>query len=113
MEHVLLNLVQNASTYSPESTTITVKAEKTPRLVKISIQDQGIGIDEKEFERIFERFYRIDDNRSRSQGGTGLGLSIVKHIVKLHSGWIELDSTIGHGSKFIINLPVDSSSLSE
>ncbi len=107
MEHVLLNLIQNASTYSPDHSKIGVAAEKLEKNIRISVWDQGIGIEEKEIERIFERFYRIDTDRSRSRGGTGLGLSIVKHIVKLHSGWITVSSVPGKGSTFIINLPID------
>ncbi|NBU98498.1 MAG: two-component sensor histidine kinase, partial [Spirochaetia bacterium] len=112
MEHVLLNLIQNASIYSPENRKIGVKAFKDEKYIKISVWDQGIGIEEKEIDRIFERFYRVDANRSRSEGGTGLGLSIVKHIVKLHSGWVSVASIRGEGSTFTVNLPVDNLSSS-
>ena len=112
MEHVLLNLIQNASIYSPENCKIGVRALKEEKYIKISVWDQGIGIEEKELDRIFERFYRVDANRSRNQGGTGLGLSIVKHIVKLHSGWVSVSSIRGEGSTFTVNLPVDNLSSS-
>jgi two-component system phosphate regulon sensor histidine kinase PhoR len=112
MEHVLLNLIQNASIYSPENCKIGVKAIKEEKYIKISVWDQGIGIEEKELDRIFERFYRVDANRSRSEGGTGLGLSIVKHIIKLHSGWVSVSSIRGEGSTFTVNLPVDNPSSS-
>lgn len=71
------------------------------------VVDQGIGISESHLDRIFERFYRVDTDRSRKGGGTGLGLSIVKHIVKLHSGWINVSSSQGEGTTFTINLPID------
>jgi two-component system, OmpR family, phosphate regulon sensor histidine kinase PhoR len=107
LEHLLLNLIQNASMYSTEGKSITLNVTKGADKVTLEIQDQGYGIPESELERIFERFYRVDTNRSREQGGTGLGLSIVKHITKLHSGWISVKSNVGQGSTFTINFPID------
>jgi two-component system, OmpR family, phosphate regulon sensor histidine kinase PhoR len=106
-EHLLLNLIQNASNYSPENTRITLKASSEKENILIKVKDEGIGIPESHLKRIFERFYRVDTDRSRKSGGTGLGLSIVKHIVSLHSGWIDVESIEGSGSTFIIHLPVD------
>ena len=74
-------------------------------MVDISVTDQGVGIDGRDRERIFERFYRADPARSRETGGTGLGLAIVKHIVNNHGGEVTVWSEPGSGSTFTIRLP--------
>ena len=71
----------------------------------LEISDTGIGMEEEETERIFERFYRVDKGRSRSQGGTGLGLSIVKHIVELYKGTVHVKSHPGEGTEIRVELP--------
>ena len=75
-------------------------------ICEISISDQGIGIPEKDLERIFERFYRADASRSRQTGGTGLGLAIVKHVSASHLGDVQVFSKPGFGSTFTLRLPV-------
>ncbi len=105
IKQLLLNLVDNAVKYNREGGSVTIDAEKSSTLVRIRVQDTGIGIPEEHASRIFERFYRIDKGRSRSIGGTGLGLSIVKHLVDLYRGNIRLISKPGQGSEFIIELP--------
>ena len=87
------NLIENAINYSPESTKVTVLIEVTEQIVEVTVKDQGIGIAQSEIDRIFERFYRVDQARSRATGGTGLGLSIVKHVA-------------GIGSTFSLRLPI-------
>lgn len=100
------NLVENAVNYSPDGTRVAVALKQQDSLAEISISDQGIGIPEKDIERIFERFYRVDPARSRATGGTGLGLSIVKHVVNNHGGDISVWSVEGAGSTFTIRLPL-------
>jgi two-component system phosphate regulon sensor histidine kinase PhoR len=74
--------------------------------VRISVEDSGIGIPAKDLPRIFERFYRVDEGRSRDKGGTGLGLSIAKHIIQLHGGEITVSSVPGKGSTFSFTLQI-------
>ncbi|GAB3176395.1 ATP-binding protein [Micromonospora palomenae] len=99
------NLVENAINYSGEGTTVRVATRADEEHVEIAVTDQGIGIAPNEVDRIFERFYRADQARSRSTGGTGLGLAIVKHIASNHGGRVEVASTLGGGSTFTLRLP--------
>ena len=102
----LRNMLENAVAYSPEKTRVVVSATRDgPDAAQISIADQGIGIPERDLERIFERFYRVDPARSRATGGTGLGLAIVKHVVAAHSGKVTVWSKEGVGSTFTLRLP--------
>jgi two-component system phosphate regulon sensor histidine kinase PhoR len=75
------------------------------RLVKISVTDNGNGIEPAEHKRIFQKFYRVDDRLSREREGSGLGLAIVKHVMRAHRGRIEVDSAAGKGSTFTLVLP--------
>ncbi|MBW8807076.1 MAG: two-component sensor histidine kinase [Catenulisporales bacterium] len=100
------NLVENGVNYSPEQTRVAVTVKLVGELVEIAVTDQGIGIPERDLERIFERFYRVDPARSRATGGTGLGLSIVKHIAATHGGEVTVWSSEGNGSTFTLKLPV-------
>ena len=101
---VLNNLITNSIKYGKEkgSTTLRILNEKDK--VKVEVSDDGIGIDEKHIPRLFERFYRVDSNRSRHLGGTGLGLAIVKHIIEAHGQSISVRSTLGEGSTFSFTL---------
>jgi two-component system sensor histidine kinase SenX3 len=103
----LRNLLDNAVAYSPEKTKVVVATEQVGRdLVDLSVTDQGIGIPERDLERIFERFYRVDPARSRVTGGTGLGLAIVKHVTAAHGGRVTVASKEGAGSTFTLRLPL-------
>jgi two-component system sensor histidine kinase SenX3 len=102
----LRNLLDNAVAYSPEKTRVLVSTGRDgPDIVELSVADQGIGIPERDLERIFERFYRVDPARSRVTGGTGLGLAIVKHVTAAHGGKVEVTSKEGSGSTFTLRLP--------
>src|SRR6266540_3932860 len=101
----VVNLVENAIAYSPEETRVTITTSGTDELVEITVADQGIGIEPRDLDRIFERFYRADRARSRATGGTGLGLAIVKHIATNHAGRVDVTSTVGVGSTFTLRLP--------
>jgi two-component system, OmpR family, sensor histidine kinase SenX3 len=103
----LRNLLENAVAYSPDKTRVDVSTRLAGReAVEISVADQGIGIPERDLERIFERFYRVDPARSRATGGTGLGLAIVKHVTAAHGGKVTVVSTEGAGSTFTLRLPL-------
>lgn len=99
------NLVTNAVAYSPAGTRVVVGLAERGGWVEISVADEGIGIAEKDRERVFERFFRVDQARSRLTGGTGLGLSIVKHIATNHGGEVTVWSREGAGSTFTLRLP--------
>lgn len=103
------NLVENAVNYSPARTRVGIAARHIAApggdLIEIAVTDQGIGISERDRERIFERFYRVDPARSRATGGTGLGLAIVKHVAASHGGEVTVWSTEGQGSTFTLRLP--------
>ncbi|MES9688197.1 two-component system histidine kinase PnpS [Bacillus sp. JJ353] len=104
LKQIFLNLVNNALTYTPEAGSVTISAEVLEDAVQVKVKDTGIGIKKAEIPRIFERFYRIDKDRSRNSGGTGLGLAIVKHLVEAHHGEIDVESEQGKGTVFTVRL---------
>ncbi|PYI56957.1 two-component system histidine kinase PnpS [Paenibacillus flagellatus] len=114
LRQILINLLSNGINYTPDGGKVKIEVEEVApaggegdaETIRIVISDTGIGIPKKDLPRIFERFYRVDKARSRSSGGTGLGLSIVKHLVELHQGTIRVESELGLGSRFILELPV-------
>jgi len=103
LKQVMNNLIQNAIKYT-DSGKIEISANEIGNKVSISVLDTGIGIPEEDSDRIFERFYRVDKNRSREAGGTGLGLAIVKHILDAHGEKIMVESALGIGTKFTFSL---------
>lgn len=105
LKRLVTNLLQNALRYTESSGTVEVGVENLGRSVKLTVSDTGIGIPPESVQSIFERFYRVDKSRSRSQGGAGLGLSIVKAIVDAHRGRIDVYSQLGTGSIFTVTLP--------
>ena len=108
---VFINLIDNAINYSKEKTQIKISFDQSIKqdksFLKISVIDVGEGIEKKHLNRITQRFYRVDKDRSRKQGGTGLGLAIVKHIVQRHQGELSIKSETGVGSVFSVFLPID------
>lgn len=105
IKQVLLNLLANAISYTPKKGEVTLNIFEEAEYVCFRVQDTGIGIKDSLLPRIFERFYRVDKDRSRNTGGTGLGLAIVKHIVEVHNGRIEVESELNKGSTFTVYLP--------
>lgn len=103
LKQVFINLINNAIAYTPKAGKVQAIIEEKNDEVLVHIKDTGIGIEEKEIPRIFERFYRIDKARSRNSGGTGLGLAIVKHLVEAHHGYITVKSKVGKGTTFTVH----------
>ncbi|MGH9085890.1 MAG: sensor histidine kinase [Acidimicrobiales bacterium] len=99
------NLLENAVKYSDPGSTVRLRSHTDGRWIDIEVADDGIGIPDRDRERIFERFYRVDRARSRETGGTGLGLAIVRHIVTNHAGEVRVESREGEGSTFTLRLP--------
>ncbi|NOU71574.1 HAMP domain-containing protein [Paenibacillus sp. LMG 31458] len=113
LRQIMINLLSNGIAYTQDGGKVKVRVEPLDmnadgdyERLRLIVSDTGMGIPKKDLPRIFERFYRVDKARSRSSGGTGLGLSIVKHLVELHKGTIRVDSEVGVGTRFTIELPV-------
>ena len=108
MEYAFYNLLTNAIKYSPAETRVRVFGSSDNGRVRLSVEDQGIGMDQKEVRRIFEKFYRTHRAEQSGEVGTGIGLSIVEQIVTQHGGSIDVVSSPGKGSCFTLLLPVRS-----
>lgn len=106
LEQAVVNLIQNAITYSEAGAAVQVSAQCEEQEIRIKVIDSGVGIESIHLPRLFERFYRVDKSRVRSAGGTGLGLAIVKHVAESHHGSVSVTSTPGKGSTFVIHLPL-------
>jgi len=105
IERIVLNLISNAIKFTDEGDEIFVAVKDKDEFVEISVQDNGIGIEYKHLNMIFDRFKQVDKSLSRNTEGTGIGLSLVKSIVELHGGSISVESEFGEGSKFTVKLP--------
>ncbi len=103
---LVMNVVSNALKYTPSGGKVNIQLHSIDRQALISVEDTGIGIPSAEYHKIFDRFYRIDQNRSQQTGGTGLGLSIALAIARSYGGDIQVESEIGQGSRFTIKLPM-------
>ena len=104
----LRNLLENATNYAPEGSTITMTADRRDASIVLAVEDSGPGIPEPDLPRVFERFYRVDKARARGTrdpGGTGLGLAIAKHLIELQGGHISAANRPTGGARFAIELP--------
>jgi len=108
MEYACYNLLTNAVKYSPQNTQVTISAGKHENQVRIAVEDQGIGMDQKEVKQIFQKFYRTKKAEESGEAGTGIGLSIVQQIVEQHGGRIDVVSQPGQGSCFTLVVPAPS-----
>lgn len=106
MRMVIENIVDNASKYTPENKCIRVHVARTRSMVKINIQDEGVGIPKKDIAKIFKKFSRLENSLSVEVGGTGLGLYWARKIIKLHSGTIRVHSDVGKGTVFTVSVPI-------
>jgi signal transduction histidine kinase len=106
IRQVLNNLLANAIKYTPANGSVTITISATPTLIQFMVEDTGIGIPKDAIPHLFERFYRVDNERHRAEEGTGLGLAIVKSIVEQHGGAIRVESHVDKGSRFIFTLPI-------
>jgi two-component system phosphate regulon sensor histidine kinase PhoR len=104
IEQVIVNLLLNAIKFTPEGGSVMVSAEVQGQGVRFSVADSGIGIEQEDLPRIFERFFKAD--RARSTSGTGLGLAIARHLVEAHGGRIWAESEPGQGSSFFFTIPL-------
>lgn len=108
LRQMIINIIANSMRYAKKDTPILVRLEKTQSatMLRLTVKDHGNGIAEEHIPRLTERFYRIDSGRSKALGGTGLGLSLVKHIVQRHSGYMDISSKKGDGTRTTILLPI-------
>jgi signal transduction histidine kinase len=102
---VFLNLLDNAINYSEAGARVDITIQESGASLTVEVRDTGVGIPEEELGQLFERFYRVDKDRSRSTGGSGLGLAISKQIVEMHGGDISVESEVGVGSTFVVRIP--------
>jgi two-component system phosphate regulon sensor histidine kinase PhoR len=106
LSDALLNLLTNAQKYGGDVAKIALTVLANDRYVRISVKDNGQGIEAAEHKRIFQKFYRVDDRLSREREGSGLGLAIVKHVMRAHRGRVDVESRVGDGSTFTLVLPL-------
>ncbi len=106
LKQVLVNLVGNAAKFSPEGSPIVIRASVQNERMRISVEDRGMGIPPDKLARVFERFFRVEEGGAERVGGSGLGLAIVKSVVELHGGTARVESELGQGSRFVVDLPL-------
>nr|WP_232345500.1 ATP-binding protein [Paenactinomyces guangxiensis] len=106
MKQVLLNLIGNALQYTPRNGKVLISAQEYAGKIEIKIRDNGPGIPPEKLPYIFQRFYRVEGSRNRLSGGSGLGLAIAKEFVEIHEGKIRVESELGEGTTFTLEVPV-------
>lgn len=106
LKRMAVNLLDNAIHYTPSGGCVSVRLASEPASVRLSVTDSGVGIPPEHINRVFDRFYRVDESRARADGGSGLGLSIVKLAAESHQGSVRLTSELGRGSTFTVTLPL-------
>jgi len=106
LHQAVYNLIENALKYTPENGSVTVRVKTTPASLTFEVQDNGIGIEPDDMPRLFEKFYRGTQREARAQHGSGLGLTIVKSIAEQHSGRVWVESQLGQGSVFFLQIPL-------
>ena len=106
LHRLVTNLLENALRYTNEGGKVTVSCRIIGRVARLSVEDTGVGIPAESLPRLFDRFYRVDQSRSRNAGGSGLGLAIVKAIADAHRGYVEVASEPGKGTRFSVVLPL-------
>jgi signal transduction histidine kinase len=111
IERLVLNLVDNALKFTPSGGAVTVAVTVEERTARLTVRDTGVGIPAGALPHVFDRFFRADSARSRSQDGAGLGLSLVKWIVERHEGTIDVASRQGHGTTFSVIFPIGPSNV--
>jgi two-component system phosphate regulon sensor histidine kinase PhoR len=107
LERVFINLLSNAVKYTPAKGKISITGAIQDKNLQISVSDTGIGISSKDLNRIFDEFYRVENDINSKLLGTGLGLTLVKHVIEAHKGKILARSTPGKNTTFTFNLPID------
>jgi signal transduction histidine kinase len=105
LERVLTNLIENALHFTPSGGSVRAILDSEPQAVRVTVSDTGAGITPEDLPHIFERFYRADKSRDRTNGGAGLGLAIARQIVELHGSLLEVHSQLGEGARFSFLLP--------
>ena len=105
VEAIFVNLISNAIKYTPKGGNVNVTLNKAGKEIRFRVVDNGMGIPSEDIDRIFDKFYRIKTEETRSISGSGLGLSIVKGIVDAHNGSIRVESEAGKGTTFVVSLP--------
>ena len=105
VRQILTNLIDNALRYTPAGGRVSIASRHDHRDTVIEVRDTGSGIPAEHLPRLFERFYRVDASRSRTEGGTGLGLAIVRHLVEAHGGAVRAESMVGQGTTITVHFP--------